>query len=99
MYARTVMFTLGPGTRNTVEIVKDQIAQALKSRKGLVKVYFVGDDETGKYGAVVFWKTKEDGETAFRDVNPTLAKALGGLLEGPPQSDYFKVMDIVEPDA
>lgn len=97
MYARSVQFTMGPGTRSTADTLRKQFSQALRSRKGLVRVYFLGDDETGKYESLALWETKEDGEATFQELQPILQDALKGLVEEPPQSHYFEVIEVAEP--
>ncbi len=44
MYARLVMFTLGPGTRSTGEKLADQFAPAIRAKKGFKRVTFFLDD-------------------------------------------------------
>ncbi len=96
MYARLVLFTLGPGTRSTAEKLDDQFAALLRARKGFKSVTFLADDTVGEYGAFVLWESKEDAEAAFEALNPQLEKALTGIVKGPPTTRLFEV---VEPKA
>lgn len=97
MYARLVLFKLGPGTRPTADALMDQFGPAMQAFKGLKSVYFIGDDKTGQYGAFVLWDSKEYAETAFEALQPKLQAALKGLVEAPPQTPLFEVMGVAEP--
>lgn len=97
MYARIVQFTMGPGTRATADALREQFSQALKNSEGVVKIYFMGDDETGTYSTMALWESKEAGEAAFKKIQPRLIEALGGLVEKPPQSQYFEIIETIEP--
>lgn len=97
MYARLVQFKMGPGTKNTADEVRKQFSKALTAQKGLVRVYFFGDVEAGKYFSLALWKTKKDGEVAFEEIQPQLQEALKNLVEEPPQSEYLEVFEVAEP--
>lgn len=97
MYARMIQFTMGPGTKETADALRGQIANALKKSEGLVKVYFTGDYETGTYGSIAIWDSKEAGESAFQKINPQLKEALTGLIQEPPRVEYFEIFEVVEP--
>jgi len=46
MYARLVLFTLGPEMRSTAEkIIIDEMNPKIKDRKGFKNLNFLGDDE------------------------------------------------------
>ena len=97
MYARIVQFTMGPGTRSTADELRKQFSQALKASEGVIKIYFMGDDNTGTYSSLALWESKEAGEAAFEKLQPKLKDGLIGLVEQPPLSQYFEVIEIVEP--
>ncbi|MEE8194136.1 MAG: hypothetical protein V3T73_01370 [Dehalococcoidales bacterium] len=84
MYARLLLFTLGPGNRSTAEKLVEQFAPVLKARKGFQSATFFGDDTTGEYGTFVLWASKEDAEAAREAVFPQLEKALSGMLKAAP---------------
>jgi len=92
MYARLVMFTLGPGTRSTADKLVDQFAPDLRAQKGFKSATFLADDSVGEYGAFVLWESKEDAEAAFEALNPQLEKALTGIVQGPPTTRLFEVV-------
>lgn len=98
MYARFTMFTLGPGTRSTYDALIDQFRSALKARKGLKSVQFIGDDETGQYGTFAIWESEEDAEAASQALNPKLQESLKGLVETRSQYPLFELIEVVEPD-
>ena len=97
MYARIVQFTMGPGTRATADEIRKQFSQALKASEGVIKVYFMGDDVTGTYSSLALWESKEAGDAAFEKLQPKLKEGLNGLVEQPPKSQYFEVIEVVEP--
>jgi quinol monooxygenase YgiN len=93
MYARLVMFTLGPGTRPTGEKLAEQFAPALRAMKGFKSVTFFLDDTVGEYGAFVLWESKEDAEAAIAVLDLQLQQALTGIVQGPPTLGLFEVYE------
>ncbi len=93
MYARLVLFTLGPGMRSTAEKVADEMNLKVKARKGFKSVNFLGDDEAGEYGAFVLWETKEDAEAGKEALLPVLQNILSGIAKGPPTLKLFEVYE------
>jgi len=93
MYARLVMFTLGPGMRSTAEKLADQFASAHKTLKGFKSATFIGDDTVGEYGALTLWESKEDAEAAGTALGPKLEQALSGIVKGPPTRRLFEVYE------
>lgn len=98
MYARSVTFKMGPGTKETADAMREKISQALRTFPGLHKVYFMADYATGTYSSLAIWESKEAGETAFQVVNPKLQEALKGLVEEPPNSEFFEVVEVGLPE-
>ena len=94
MYARLVMFTLGPGTRPTAEKLAAQFAAALSAQKGFRNATFVGDDEAGEYGALSLWESREAAEAAAAVLDPQMDQALSGLVQGPPT---VRLLGVYEP--
>ncbi len=93
MYARLVLFTLGPGMRSTAEKVVNEMSPRVKAQKGFKNVNFLGDDEAGEYGAFVLWETKEDAEAGKEALFPVLQNALSGIAKGPPTLKLFEVYE------
>ena len=97
MYARLVQFTLGPGTRSTADALTKQFGPALQAHAGFKGVHFIGDDETGQYGAYVMWDSKGAAEAAFEALYPKLQEALRGLVEEQPVNPLYEVIGVIEP--
>ena len=93
MYARLVLFTLGPGTRPTAEKVMGPFAPSMSAAKGFKGATFLGDDTTGQYGALVLWESKEAAEAAFEVLFPQLQSALEGIVKAPPTATLFEVLE------
>lgn len=93
MYARLIMFTLGPGMRPTSEELADQFASLHKTLKGFRAATYIGDDTVGEYGALSIWESKEDEEAASVALRPKLEQALSGIAKGPPTSRSFEVYE------
>ena len=93
MYARLVLFTLGPGTRSTAEKLADQFAPALRAQKGFKTVTFIGDDAVGEYGGLSLWESKEDAEAAAAALDSRLEQALTDIVKGPPTRRLFEVYE------
>ena len=93
MYARLVMFTLGPGTRPAGEKLAEQFAPALKAMKGFKSVTFFLDDTVGEYGALSLWESKEDAEAAMAALDPQLQQALTDIVQGSPTLGLFEVYE------
>jgi heme-degrading monooxygenase HmoA len=92
MYARLTMFTLGPGTRPTAEKIADQLAPALRDRKGFKNVTFFMDEGVGEYGSLTLYESKEDAE-AGNPVEPKLQEILADIVKGPPTLQLFEVYE------
>ncbi len=93
MYARLVLFTLGPGMRSTAEKIAGEMMPKVKARKGFKSVNWLGDDEAGEYGAFLLWETKEDAEAAKEALFPVLQNALSGIAKSQPTLKIFEVYE------
>ncbi len=93
MYARLVLFTLGPGMRSAAEKIADEMNLKVKARKGFKSVNFLGDDEAGEYGAFVLWETKEDAKASLEALFPILQSKLAGIAKSPPTVKLFEVYE------
>ncbi len=92
MYAVLTMFTLGPGTREIAEKSGEQFGGMLPAMKGFKGMTMVGDDDTGEYGGMTLWETKEDAEAALATQAP-MREALGALLKAPPTAKVYQVWE------
>ena len=94
MYARLVLFTLGPEMCSTAEkIIIDAMNPKIKDRKGFKNLNFLGDDEAGEYGAFILWETKEDAESAKEALFPILQSKLTGIAKSPPTLKLFEAKE------
>jgi len=76
MYIRITTFKLGPGKREEALELARIVDPVIRSQKGFKQMYFFSDDETGEYGGIVLWDTKEDGQAAFNVVFPQVQQTL-----------------------
>ncbi|MFQ5872202.1 MAG: antibiotic biosynthesis monooxygenase family protein [Dehalococcoidia bacterium] len=93
MYARVTTFKLGPGRRQVAEELMRKIVPVIRSQKGFKQLYGLADDESGEYGGIVLWETKEDGEAAFKIVFPQVQQALQGQIAEPPKTGLYEVVE------
>ncbi len=93
MYVRITTFKLGSGKREEALELATNIDPVLRSQKGFKQMYFFGDDETGEYGGMVLWDTKEDGQAAFNVVFPQVQQALQGRAQEPPKTGLYEVVE------
>ncbi len=94
MYARLTLFTLGPGMRSKAEEIAGEMIPKVKAQKGFKSINFLGENETGEYGAFILWETKEDGEAAKEALFPILQSKLTGIAKGPPTLKLFEVFEL-----
>ncbi len=92
MYARLVLFNIGPGKRSTADKLVEQFAPAIKARKGFKSATFFGDEASGEYGVFVLWETEEDAEAAAKALFPKLQQSLANLVKEPPRNPLFEVV-------
>ena len=94
MHVRITSFKLEPGKRQEALEIAKQVDTLVNSQKGFKHLYFFGDDETGEYGGMVFWDTKEDGEAAFNVVFPQVQRLLQGKVQEPPKTGLYEVVEM-----
>lgn len=92
MYANWVTFNVGAGKRQQMEELGKQFRPALEQAPGFESLVFLGNDETGEYGSLITWATKEDAENAFQATFPKLQEAIKDQVKGPPTRVLFEVM-------
>ena len=64
MYARLVLFNLGPDGSSTARSLADDLAPAIGAQTGYVSATFFGDAATGDYGFIVLWESEKDADAA-----------------------------------
>ena len=94
MYALLFTFKLGPNMRTAAEQMADQSFLGYKSMKGLKSVTYIGEDESGEYGALSIWESMEDLEAAAAILGPKTGEALANIVKEPP---IRKVYEVYEP--
>ena len=93
MYARLVIFKVGPGNRSTIEKLVEEFDHLYQAQKGFKHVFIIGEDATGEYGSFSVWESEKDAEAANAVIAPRLQQALTGLLQGPPDRWFFEVLE------
>jgi heme-degrading monooxygenase HmoA len=88
MYARLVIFEVGPGKRSTIEKLVDEFDPLSRAQKGFRHMFVIGDEATGEYGSFSVWESKEDAKAANAVSAPQLQQAFTGLLQGPPNRSF-----------
>jgi heme-degrading monooxygenase HmoA len=93
MYVVLTTFTLGPGTRELADKMGGQFTAMLQGMKGFQSMIMFGDYDTGEYGGLSTWETKEDAEAALAGTEEPMKQAVGNLLKGPPVRKLFEVWE------
>lgn len=93
MFARLVLVTLGPGTREQAEALADHFGTVLSGLKGFRGVTFVADDVAGEYGSISLWETREDAENVRFTAGPQTRQDLRDIAKGPPRVRLFEVYE------
>ena len=91
MYARLVIFKVGPGNRSTIEKLVDEFGPLYRAQKGFRHAFIIGDAAAGEYGSFSVWESMEDSEAANAVIAPRLQQALKGL-QGLPNRRVFEVL-------
>jgi quinol monooxygenase YgiN len=73
---RLVQFSLGAGKRSAAKAIADKVVPAIRARPGCEKCVFFADYDTGDYGLVVLWESKEAAEAAASVIGPIMTAAL-----------------------
>ncbi len=96
MYARMVIFNLGPGMRTMAQTLTEGANVLYNAQKGFKDMTYFGDEGAGEYGSFSIWESKEDAEAAARAVNPKIEEAMIGVSLGPPR---FRLFEVFKPNA
>lgn len=92
MFARLLLFRLEPGSRSKAEELVSTFDGMLRARKGFKDVTFLADDDSGEYGALTVYESREDAQAAYDALFPGLQQALTGLAKEPPHETLFEVV-------
>ncbi len=93
MNLRLVQFSLGPGKRSDAEGIANKIVPAIRSQPGCDRAEFFADYDTGDYGFVVLWKSKEQANAAASVIGPMMTAA---LAQAKGTGDSRRLFDIYE---
>lgn len=96
MYAVLTTLSFGPGVWDTVAKTCDQTLAAVKGFSGFKRATFFGDNDSGKYNALIIWETKKDVDAAYAVLGPKLTQAIQGLglpMKAPPTRQVFAVYE------
>ncbi len=93
MFARLVIFKVGPGMRATIEQIVDQFDRLYRSQTGFKNLFIIGDDSTGEYGSFSVWESRDEADAANAVIAPQLQQALTGKLQGPPSRWFFEILE------
>jgi heme-degrading monooxygenase HmoA len=94
MNLRLVQFNLGPGTRARAESIANRVVPLIRTQPGCDRCEFFGDAESGDYGIVVLWASKQDADTAAGVVGPVLFPL---LQEARATGDSRRLFEVYEP--
>jgi heme-degrading monooxygenase HmoA len=94
MNLRLVQFNLGPGTRATAEAIAGRVVPLIRAQPGCDRCEFFGDAESGDYGIVVLWASKQDADTAAGVVAPVLSPL---LQQANATGDHRRLFEVYQP--
>jgi quinol monooxygenase YgiN len=92
MYARLLLFTLGPGKRDVAQTVADDMPPKIAAMPGCRSVTVFGDDSDGTYGIFVLWETEENANAAAPIIRPQVDERIAAHVVEEPQPRLFEVL-------
>lgn len=93
MYAEWLMFHTEPGMFQKATEILPGFVSLHESLKGFKSQTFVGNDETGEYGCLSIWDSKEDLDAAMAVCVPQFEKAMSGIIKETHTIKAFEVFD------
>ena len=94
MNLRLVQFNLGPGTHATAESIANRVVPLIRAQPGCDRCEFFGDNDSGEYGIVVVWASKQYANAAASVVSPVLFPL---LQEAKATGDSRRLFEVYEP--
>ena len=94
MNIRLVQFSLGPGKRSAAEAIAKRLVPKIREQKGCIRCEFFGDNESGDYGIVVLWESKESASDAAKVVGPIMQSTMAEAKAAP----NIRLFDVYEPE-
>lgn len=95
MNLRLVQFSLGSGQGNTAKRIADKVVPAIRAQQGCDRCEFFADNETGDYGLIVLWTSKQAADAAAEVIGPVLRPALAAAKASP----NIRLFDVYDPQA
>jgi hypothetical protein len=80
--------------RSNAEALASEIVPAIRSQPGCERCAFFADYETGDYGLVVLWQSKEAAEAAAAVISPMLMR---GIEKGNGTVQSRRLFEVFEP--
>jgi heme-degrading monooxygenase HmoA len=93
MYARLVIFKLGPGEGATIRALAEEFDPLYRALPGFKELRVLADEARCEYGSFSVWESKDDAEAANAVIAPELQRALAGRLQGAPNRWFFEVVE------
>jgi quinol monooxygenase YgiN len=93
MNLRLVQFSLGPDKRAAAEAIADRVVPEIRAQSGCERCEFFADHETGDYGLVVLWASKEAADAAATVISPILTTALADAGKTAESRRLFEVYE------
>ena len=85
MYARLILFNMGPGKRHVATALADAAYRYSRDLEGFVRAtYMIFDEEAGDYGSLTIWKTRANAEAAAGSLLSWMKEEVGDKLSAPP---------------
>jgi len=88
-----VQFSLGPNKRSVAEGIADRVVPKIRAQKGCVRCEFFADHETGDYGIVVLWASRQAADAASSVIGPVLMPSLAAAKATPD----IRLFEVYEP--
>ncbi len=93
MNLRLVQFSLGSGQRTAAKAIADKVVPAVRAQQGCDRCEFFADNETGDYGLVVLWVSRQAADAGAAVIGPVLMPALAEAKA----SHNIRLFDVYDP--
>jgi hypothetical protein len=92
MYARFVLFALGNGKRTIAETMAEKQRSAMQRLQGFKGATFIADENSGEYGVLSLWESKENAQAAEVTLTPGYLQIFKSHLKRIPMRRVLEVM-------
>lgn len=92
MHVRAATVHIQPGKmQELIDLYKDEMAPAVKAKKGFQGQYLMTDVSSGKALAISFWDSDEDVlDTEY--LSEQVRAKFGSVFVGPPNYDHYELI-------